>query len=117
MSSPTRLASTALVTFWNVTAKDKFGRAGYSDPVVVNCCIDTGQRRQHTSKKGEVFTPIITAWFEFDGFTPGDGAMMAKGDHSAASNPQSVSGCYNVRDVVIQDCSMLGEDDDVMVVA
>lgn len=115
MSRPTKNASTALATFWPCNAIDEFGRKTYSAPVLVSCAIETGKTKKYTTSKGVEIVPLMSVWFEFNGFTPKDGDMMLKGNFTTAADPVSV-GALPVKDVTIHDCSFLRQIDDVMVV-
>lgn len=117
MSSVTRDTSTSVATIWRSTGKDQFGRSGFLAPVQFDCCIDYNNGREYTSSKGIKFVPALSMWFE-DGvlsFTPKEGDYVAKGSHASLS-PTSVDGALPVKDVMIEDCSLFNEPDDVVIV-
>lgn len=119
MSSPTASTSTSIATVWPQASNDKFGRKSYVLPYLVACCFDANDGTAYTSNRGVQFTPSAVVWLELNqdlhGFREGD--HIAKGDHTAHLDPSSVNTALPIKDVQITDCSLLGEDDDVRILA
>lgn len=116
MSTPIKDTSTAIATVWRSTGKDQFGRASFLAPVSFNCCIDYNNGREYMSSKGIKFVPAMSIWFETEelSFLPKEGDFVVKGEHTAAF-PLSIPGALVIKDVMVADCSILNEPDDVVI--
>ncbi len=112
MSSPTRMASTAKVTIWERGDEDVYGRVTYTSRAI-DCCVDLGGRKNLIDGQGNEYTPILTAWFEFNNWQPKLGDYVIKGE-STESIPSN-AGAFEIRTSILEDCSSIGEIDDVMI--
>ena len=119
MSKPTRRTAKRLVTIWpkeTVSGTVKGYGASYGDPYTVKVCFMQGGSRQYSDTLGTLFTPNTSYWYELpEQGKPKINDMIALGDHLAIDTPQDVDGAELMRLVQLQDCSLLNDIDDIMV--
>ncbi len=120
MSRPTKRTAKRTATIW--PKKDEGGVKGYGggvtygDPYLIKVCFMQGGSREYSDTKGVLFTPNTSYWYELpEQGKPKINDMIAIGDHLAFDTPQDVEGAELMRLVQLQDCSLLNDIDDVMV--
>jgi len=121
MSRPTRNAAKATFTIWPVdkSASDYSGYGGgtsFGQPYTVKACFNQGGSKQYSDTQGVLFTPATTIWYEL----PSQGIAklgdyIAHGNHSSQPDPTELPFAESVRVAQLQDCSLLNDIDDVMV--
>lgn len=115
MSSPTRQTATAIATVWKKGQEDEFGRSVFAAPFTVNVCMDVGIKQKYAAK-GIENIPNSVMWMEVLGANnPEKGDHIAKGDFTSFADPANVNSAEVITDVELQDCSLLGEIDDLMI--
>ena len=115
MSSSTVMTSNRIATIWPPGAKDKFGRMTSGVPYTVNCCFVSAGSKTFVDDKGNEFTPQVVIYYEADGNgLPKVGGYVALGDH-AMMDHNEVKSAVEIKSSELQDCSLLGEDDDYQV--
>jgi hypothetical protein len=114
MSYPTRTTSKSLVTVWPSVTHDKFGRKTYGDAFTIKCTVDQSYSKTMVDNKGAEFVPELVIYAEYFGFDkPLEGDMIAVGDHASSATP--VDGSIPVKTSAIEDCSLIGERDDIRI--
>lgn len=115
MSSPTRLASNTDVTIWPVIGRDPYAGLKYGAPIRLKASFEQGSSRQYRNSQGTLYIPASIYWLELGAFTPNLNDYIALGDHLITPTPQDVTGAETIENIIRQDCSSLGEPDDLMV--
>ena len=117
MSKPTRLIANKTVTIW---FKRETG-IGYEktvtyDRVTTTACYEQGGSRQHSDAMGNLFTPQSMYWMEVLSENPRLGDYIALGDQSTIEKPTDAVKAEEIRISALQDCSLIGDVDDLKVV-
>ncbi len=117
MSSPTRCTALNVATIWPIIGKDPYTGLTYGAPYLVNCSFEQGSSRQFRDAQGAMYIPASIYWYEFTDALglPNLNDFIALGDFLTSPSPQSVDGAETIKNRVRQDCSLLREPDDVMV--
>lgn len=124
MSRPTVMSSTSIATIWPSYFEDKYGKKVYGDPYTVACCVKYGGSSRHVDSKGVEFTPTVTVWFELSSAfnntekMPSEGDYIAIGDYigQQMGDGNVVPNALPIKLVEIDDCSSIGEIDDIRIV-
>jgi len=117
MSAETRGFANTIVTIWHKRmAGIGLGDGVTYDAITVKACYEVGGSSQHSDVNGVMFTPKSVYWFESMTENPKLGDFIALGDQSVIADPSSAEGAEVVRIVALQDCSELGDTDDLKVV-
>lgn len=119
MSSPTRDTAGKIATVWPRAFEDKYGRKTYGAPYTIRCTFDANDGTVYTDNKGVTFTPSFVVWSEFDGsyVKPAEGGFIMEGDFTSELDPVNVEDALPIKSVEISDCSLLGEPDDIRILA
>lgn len=115
MSISTRETANRTATIWPVLSEDKFGRSTYGAPYTITCTFQRGSTRQYNDSNGTMYIPKSIYWYEFLGTEPSLNDFIAVGDHTAFNSPNEVRTSETIRNVVLEDNSILGDIDDLMV--
>ena len=117
MSIETREASNKTITIWfkRVTGFGNEKTTTY-DVVTTKACYEQGGSRQYTDTTGVNFTPQSTFWLEVLSENPRLGDFIALGDQSLIAKPSDAEKAESIRIVALQDCSELGDVDDLKVI-
>jgi len=117
MSEPTRHAANKTVTIWfRRSSGIGFGDPETYDVVTTTACYEQGGSRQYTDANGSMFTPQSTYWFEVLSENPRLNDFIALGDQSAIAKPSDAEKAEAIRIVALQDCSTIGDIDDLKVI-
>lgn len=114
MSYPTVLTSTALATLWKKGTEDRFGVSQFASPILLRVCIDNNYSQKYTNR-GIENAPNSVMYIEVSDTNPEKGDHIAKGDFTSLPLPELCSLSEIITDVNVQDCSFLGEPDDLMI--
>lgn len=116
MSEPTREASNTTVTIW-FKRKTGYGQGSETtwDAVVTQACYKKGGSREFVDSTGVRFIPRSTYWFEVLAENPRITDFIALGDQSLITNPSDADGAEEIRTAELQDCSLIDDVDDFMV--
>lgn len=110
-----RQTATSVATVWKKGVEDEFGRGSFDAPFLVNVCYDVGIKQKY-SKLGIENIPSSVMYMESIGDNdPEKGDYIAKGEHLTFPNPEYVKKAQKIVDVELQDCSLLGDVDDLMI--
>ena len=117
MSKPTRLTANKTITIW---FKRETG-IGYENTVTyervtTTACYEQGGSRQHSDAMGNLFTPQSMYWLEVLSENPRLGDYIALGDQSTIEKPTDAVKAEEIRISALQDCSLIGDIDDLKVV-
>ncbi len=115
MSLATRATSNRIATIWPVLSEDKFGRATYGAPYIVTCTFQRGSTRQYNDANGTMYIPKSIYWYEYSGTEPNLNDFIAVGNHTSIANPNNVNTSEIIKNVLLEDNSLLGDIDDLMV--
>lgn len=114
MSSPTLCTSTAEVTIWSKGSEDKLGRQNWGAPYLMYATVDTNGKKEYYTN-GVKFVPTSIYWMESSLSDPLIGDKIAKGDQLSFINPDDCNKAEIIKDIKLQDCSFLGEPDDIII--
>jgi hypothetical protein len=115
MSFATRCASTAMVTVWRkLGPKNKYGQHDFGDPYILYGTFDANLDQKY-SNLGVENIPSSVFWTETSSLDPKKGDYIAKGDHTNELIPQNVNAAEIITKVDVQDCSSIGETDDIRI--
>ena len=121
MSLATKSTAKSLATIWplnntNVNYNGYGGGVAYGAPYTVNVCFMSGGTRKYSDNTGIEFTPQKEFWYELPAQgLPNLGDYIAIGDQTATLDPTVLDDAKPIRVAQLQDCSLLNEIDDVMV--
>ncbi len=117
MSNPTRCTSNRVATIWPIIGKDAYTGLTYGSPYTIQCTFEQGSSRQYRNAQGTMYIPASIYWYEFNESVglPNLNDFIALGNHLTSPTPQSVFNAETIKNRIRQDCSLLGDVDDVMV--
>jgi len=117
MSIETRGFANTMVTIWY----KRMAGIGLGDDVTYDvtttvACYELGGSSQYSDVNGVMFTPQSMYWMESMSENPRLGDFIALGDQSVIPDPADAVGAEVVRIAALQDCSELGDIDDIKVI-
>ncbi len=112
MSAPTRMSALSVCTLWKKGAEDDYGRFTFESPVLISVCFDVNLSQKY-SNLGIENIPNSVAWMEVGEVNPSKGDHIIKGDYSSDLKP--VDGAEIITDTELNDCSLLGDVDDIKI--
>jgi len=117
MSVETREFANTTITIWY----KRMAGIGLGDDVTYDvattmACYERGGSSQYSDVNGVMFTPQSMYWMESMPENPSLGDFIALGDQSAIPDPTDADDAEVVRIAALQDCSELGDIDDIKVV-
>ena len=115
MSLATRETSNRTATIWPVTSEDEFGRPTYGTAYTITCTFQRGSTRQYNDANGTMYIPKSIYWYEYTGTEPSLNDFIAIGDHTSVADPNSIQASEVIKNVLLEDNSLLGDIDDLMV--
>ncbi len=117
MSIETRETSNKTVTIW-FKRTTGFGNEKTTtyDVVTTQACYQQGGSTKRTDTMGVEFTPQSTFWLEVLSENPRLGDFIALGDQGLIAKPSDAEKAESIRIVALQDCSELGDVDDLEIV-
>ena len=115
MSFPTRATSNRTATIWPFESEDEYGQTVYGTPYTITCTFERGSSRQYNDAQGTKYIPASIYWYEFAGVFPELNDLIALGDHASTANPVDIQGAELIKNRILEDNSLIGDTDDVMV--
>lgn len=117
MSIETRETSNKTVTIW-FKRTTGFGNEKTTtyDVATTQACYQQGGSTNRTDTMGVEFNPQSTFWMEVLSENPSYGDFIALGDQSLIAKPSDADKAEAIRIVALQDCSELGDIDDLEIV-
>jgi hypothetical protein len=119
MSRATALAAKTTATIWPSPSEDKYGRKAYGTPYTVKCTFDANDGTTFADGMGIKYTPSFVIWHEFNESLRQvrEGDFIARGDQTGIAKPVDADGALPVKSSERSDCSLLGQPDDIRILA
>lgn len=115
MSDPLRATANTTATIWPILSKDKYGQTTYGPAYNIKCTFARGSSRQYNDASGVKYIPKSIFWYEYGGVYPSLNDKIALGEHKTITDPLTVSGVELIKNRMLEDNSVIGDIDDMMV--